>query len=230
MLLHHLLQQDPLGPIPAHEDIHPDAAPLPEPLATEPGQDLNHQVDPLPVDQPAADDDCDHPSPRTPGLARPEHDRVHGVRDDGHPVGRHGGPQHRVLLAGVRHADGVAGVGQGELQEGVRHHGARVAEAEQGMVGEDGGEAEEGGDHERLVGEGGEGGVAVDQGDSLGEEDVAEGGQGADDGRQHGLVVEGHDGQVEDLEEVGEVADADPVPVGVSDHQDTVAAGHQALG
>ena len=58
---------------------------------------------------------------------------------------------------------------------------------------------------------------------------VTEVGEGAEDGGQHRLVVEGHDGQVVHLEHVGHVADPHPVTVGVRDDHHLVAALQQTL-
>ena len=58
----------------------------------------------------------------------------------------------------------------------------------------------------------------MDKSHLLREEDVAEVGQGADDRRQHGLVVEWDDGEVEDLQEVGKISDANSVSVRVCHH------------
>ena len=90
----------------------------------------------------------------------------------------------------MRDTDGVAGVGEGELEELVGDGRAGVAEPEEGVVGEDGGDVEEAGHEQRLVGEGREGRVAMDNGDALLQEDVAEVGEGADDGGQDRVVVE----------------------------------------
>ena len=40
------------------------------------------------------------------------------------------------------HADGVAGVGQGELEEGVGHNGTGITKPKQGVVSEHGGKIE----------------------------------------------------------------------------------------
>ena len=64
----------------------------------------------------------------------------------------------------------------------------------------------------------------------LGNENVSKVRHRTDNGGKNGLVVEGHDGKVVDLQEVGHVPDADPVAVGVSDDNDLVALFHQTLG
>ena len=51
----------------------------------------------------------------------------------------------------MRHADGVVGVGQGELEEGDGDDGGGVTEPEQGVVREHGPQVEQGPDHDRLV-------------------------------------------------------------------------------
>lgn len=58
---------------------------------------------------------------------------------------------------------------------------------------------------------------------------MAEVGQGAEDCREHRLVVEWDNGEIEDLEEVGEVPDAHSVPVRMGHHNHPVPSFKQAL-
>ena len=53
-------------------------------------------------------------------------------------------------------------VGQGELQEGVGNYSTGITEPKKGVVGENGGDVKQGGNHESLMGQGGEGRVAMD--------------------------------------------------------------------
>ena len=67
------------------------------------------------------------------------------------------------------------------------------------MVGEDGGDAEEARVEHGLVRQGGEGGMTVDDRDSLAQQNVADQRQRSQYRRQNGLVVEWLDRQVVDL-------------------------------
>lgn len=69
----------------------------------------------------------------------------------------------------------------------------------------------------------------MDDGDPLPHEDVPEQGQAVEERRRRRLVVHDLQGQVVDLQPVGEVADPFPVAVGVGDHQDLVASLDEAL-
>ena len=79
------------------------------------GDGGHHEVDALPVDEPAPD--CHH-DPLVLGrdgarVVGREDVGVDGVGDDGDAVLGRAGAEHRVLLARVRHADAVVRVGQG---------------------------------------------------------------------------------------------------------------------
>ena len=65
--------------------------------------------------------------------------------------------------------------------------------------------------------------------DLLCQEDVTEVGQGADDCREDRLVVEWDNGEIEDLEEVGEISDAHSVSVRMGHHNHPVPSFEQAL-
>ena len=58
---------------------------------------------------------------------------------------------------------------------------------------------------------------------------MAEIGQGADDRRQHRFIVERDNGKVKDLEEVGEVSDANSISIRVSHHHHSVSSFEQTL-
>ena len=58
---------------------------------------------------------------------------------------------------------------------------------------------------------------------------MAEVGQGAEDCREHRLVVEWDNGEIKDLEEVGEVSDAHSVPVRMGHNNHPVPSFKQAL-
>ena len=58
---------------------------------------------------------------------------------------------------------------------------------------------------------------------------MAEVGQGADDRRQHRLVVEWDDGEVEHLEEICEISDAHSISVRMGHHNHPVPSFKQTL-
>ena len=69
----------------------------------------------------------------------------------------------------------------------------------------------------------------MDKSHLLSEEDVAEVGQGADDRRQHRLVVEWDNGKIEDLEEVGEVSNTNSVSIRMGHDNHPMTSFKQAL-
>jgi len=75
-----------------------------------------------------------------------------------------------------------------------------------------------------LVGQGAKGRMPVYDLDTFADEDVAEDGKQGEDGGEGGVPVDNGEGNVVDLEAVGEVADAVAVAVGVGDYDDFVAA------
>ena len=55
MLLDHLLEQDPLGPVAADQEVHGERAVGAELPCADPGDGGHHEIDALPVDEAAAD-------------------------------------------------------------------------------------------------------------------------------------------------------------------------------
>ena len=55
MLLDHLLEQDPLGPVAAHQEVNGERALGTEPARADLGDGGHREVDALPVDEAAAD-------------------------------------------------------------------------------------------------------------------------------------------------------------------------------
>lgn len=84
-------------------------------------------------------------------------------------------------VPGVRDADDVVDVAEGELEQFVRHDAGCVAEAEKRVVGEDGAQAHRARVQDALVAQVAEGGVSVDDLDLLANEDLPEEWEGAED-------------------------------------------------
>ena len=71
--------------------------------------------------------------------------------------------------------------------------------------------------------------MTMDKSNLLGKEDMAEIGQGADDCREHRLVVEWDNGKIEDLEEVGEVSYTNSVSIRMGHDNHPMTSFKQAL-
>lgn len=69
--------------------------------------------------------------------------------------------------------------------------------------------------------------MTVDNVDALAEHDVTEDGEEGEDGREGGRAEDDEEGNVVDLEAVGEVADSGAAFVGVGDDDDFVAPVHE---
>ncbi len=129
----------------------------------------------------------------------------------------------------MRHANAVVAVSQRELQKVVGNDGRGVSEPEERVVREDCLEAHRPGMEHGLMGQRGERRVAVDNVDPLPREYAAQDGQRREQRGQDALVVEGREREVVDLEVVGQVVDALPAAVGVSDDYDLVPALEETL-
>ena len=82
---------------------------------------------------------------------------VHSIGDHRDLLRADRASEHLVLLPSVRHADGVAGVCERELEKRVGDDGRGIAEHKQGVVSKHGPQAEQGRDHQGLVGQAREG-------------------------------------------------------------------------
>ena len=98
------------------------------------------------------------------------------------------------------------------------------------MVGEDGAVAESARVEEGLVAEGGEGLVAVQDGYPLANEDGAEEGEGAPEGREGVLEEEGEARGVVDFEAVGHPTDTRAVAIGMGENHDLGRVGVRGVG
>lgn len=153
-----------------------------------------------------------------------------GIGYDRHHQGIQRRAQHCVLLARVADTYAVVHVAQTELEELVRQNTRRISEAEQRVVREDGAQPHAPRVEDSLVAEVAQTRVAVHDLDALADADVAEQREEGEDGREGGLAVHDEEGDVVDLEAVGEVADALAIVVGVGDNDDLVAAVDELAG
>lgn len=135
------------------------------------------------------------------GKPRPARPHLHTVGDDRDEAGGQAGPQHRVLLAGVGHADGGRHIRKAVLHGLVQRDGAQVRKTEQGVVGEHGGAACAARGHHGLVCHGAEGLVGVQDADALGGQNPVQRRVQAEEGGQGVLQDEGAAGEVDDLGE-----------------------------
>lgn len=93
-------------------------------------------------------------------------------------------------VPGVRDADDVVDVAEGEFEQFVRHDAGCVAEAEQRVVGEDGAQAHRARVQDALVAQVAERGMSVDNLDLLADEDLPEQWEGAENCWKRGTPVD----------------------------------------
>lgn len=97
------------------------------------------------------------------------------------------------------------------------------------MISKDGPQAHGAGVEDGLVAQTAETGMAVDYLYVLPDDDVPEGREEGEDGGEGGLAVDDEEGDVIDLESVGQIAYTGSALVGVCDDDDFVAAVYELL-
>lgn len=97
-----------------------------------------------------------------------------------------------------------------------------ISEAVEGVISEDDSVSHGPGVHQRFVTEGGEGLMAVNDGDALASEDGSDDGKGSVDGGESVLHSERSPGNVVDFESTCHVSDSRAVPISMRHHHNLV--------
>jgi len=132
VLLPHLLQQQFLVPVSAHNEMDSRVA------RANDRDDLGNQVDAFAVYEPTDNHDVDPvvcfvAAPTLAGVGR-EFVRVYGVGDGGEQDGVKASPQREILATGVGDADAVVEIGEDEAHDLVDMDAGSVRKAKQGVV------------------------------------------------------------------------------------------------
>lgn len=125
---------------------------------------------------------------------------------------------------GVTDAYDMVNITQRKLQQLVRKNAPQLRKAIQRVIRIHRPQPHRPAVQDGLVGHGAQRRVAVHDLDALADEDVPQHGKQREDGGEDGAAVNDEEGDVVDLEPVGEVAHARAVAVGVGDDDDLVAA------
>ena len=123
----------------------------------------------------------------------------------------------------MAHADCMVYITQAELQQLVGKDASGIGKTKEGMVCVDSPQTHGPGVEDGLVAKAAQAGVAMHNIDALAQDDVAKDGEEGKDGGKAGGPVDDEEGNMVDLESIGEIAHAGAALVSVSDDDDLVA-------
>ena len=127
----------------------------------------------------------------------------------------------------MAHADDMVNIAESELEKLICKDAGGIGKAKERVVGKDSAQTHGPSMQDGLVAQAAQTGVTVDDANLFPQYDVAEDGEEGEDGREGGGAVYDQEGDVVDLEPVGQVSYASASLVGVGDDDDLVAPVYQ---